>query len=60
LPRYIRFLEKRSSSFAKIFGERNLHTAKKLLTDARHREEDPDIQRVITKRIKDIDAKQDA
>jgi len=57
LPRYFRLLEKRSSNFAKIFGDRSICTAKNLLAEAKHREDDPDIQKVITKRIKDIEAK---
>ncbi len=60
LPRYLRLLERRSSNFAKIFGEKSLSVAKKLLVEARHREKDPEIQRVINKRMKDIDSKQDA
>ncbi len=59
LPQYFRILEKRSSKFAKLFGPRSLHTAKKLLEDASLNEEDPEIQTVISKRIKDIDAKAD-
>jgi hypothetical protein len=57
LPRYFRILEKRSSKFAKMFGEKSHTMAKKLLEDASNHEEDPEIQTVITKRIKDIDAK---
>jgi hypothetical protein len=57
LPRYLRVLEKRSSNFAKIFGEKSLCIAKKLLVEARHREEDPQIQKVITKRIREISVK---
>jgi hypothetical protein len=57
LPRYLRLLEKRSSNFAKIFGERSLGVAKNLLVEAKHAEEDPDVQKVISKRIKDIDRK---
>jgi hypothetical protein len=52
-------LEKRSSNFAKIFGEKSLSIAKKLLVDAKHREEDPDIQKVISRRIKEIDTRPD-
>ena len=59
LPRYFRILEKRSSKFAKLFGERSLSMARKLLVDAFHREEDPEIKTVINKRIKDIDSKQE-
>ncbi|MCW3999847.1 MAG: hypothetical protein NWE93_06380 [Candidatus Bathyarchaeota archaeon] len=59
LPRYFRILEKRSSKFAKLFGEKSLCTAKKLLVDASSQEEDPEIKKVINKRIKDIDAKHD-
>jgi hypothetical protein len=58
LPRYFRILEKRSSKFAKLFGERSLHVAKKLLVEAQQKEEDPEIQTVIKKRIKAIDAEQ--
>ena len=58
LPRYLRLLEKRSSNFAKIFGERSLCIAKNLLVEAKHFEEDPDIQKAITRRIRDIDQKQ--
>jgi hypothetical protein len=57
LPRYLRLLEKRSSNFANIFGEKSLHVAKDLLVEAKHEEEDPDIQKAISKRIKDIDRK---
>lgn len=57
LPRYLRLLEKRSSNFAKIFGERSLGVAKNLLVEAKHIEEDPAIQKVISKRIRDIDQK---
>jgi hypothetical protein len=56
LPQYLRILEKRSSNFAKIFGGKSLHVAKNLLVEAKHREEDPDIQKVISKRIKSIDS----
>ncbi|MCW3996635.1 MAG: hypothetical protein NWE98_10885 [Candidatus Bathyarchaeota archaeon] len=59
LPRYFRILEKRSSKFAKLFGEKSLCVAKKLLLDALRREDDPEIQTVINKRIKDIDTQQD-
>ena len=55
LPQYLRLLEKRSSNFAKIFGGKSLHVAKNLLVEAKHREEDPDIQKVISKRIKAIE-----
>ena len=34
LPRYLRLLEKRSSNFAKIFGEKSVGTAKKLFVEA--------------------------
>lgn len=57
LPRYLRLLEKRSSNFAKIFGERSVCVAKNLLDEAKHEEDDPDIQKVISKRIRDIDQK---
>ena len=57
LPRYLRILEKRSSNFARIFGERSLGVAKNLLVDAKHVEDDPEIQRVISRRIKEIDHK---
>ena len=56
LPRYFRILEKRSSKFAKLFGEKSLYMAKKLLVDAWHSEDDPEIKIVINKRIKDIDS----
>jgi len=58
-PKYLRLLEKRSSNFAKIFGERSLCTARNLLVEAVHREQDPDIQKVIKRRMKDIDVTQD-
>ncbi len=54
LPRYFRILEKRSSKFAKLFGEKSLSLAKKLLTDASDSEDDPEIKKVINKRIKDL------
>jgi hypothetical protein len=57
LPRYFRLLEKRSSNFANIFGEKSICQAKKLLLEAKHREKDPEIIKVIDKRIKDIDLK---
>jgi len=60
LPRYLRLLERRSSNFVKIFGEKSLCVAKKLLVEARHREKDPEIQKLINKRIKDIASEQDA
>jgi hypothetical protein len=50
-------LEKRSSNFSKIFGERSVCTAKKLLIEAKHSEDDPDIQKVITKRMREIETK---
>ena len=59
LPRYFRILEKRSSKFAKLFGEKSLCMAKKLLVDAWRSEDDPEIKTVIDKRIKDIDSKQE-
>ncbi len=59
LPRYFRILEKRSSKFAKLFGEKSLCMAKKLLVDAWHCEDDPEIKTVITKRLKDINSKQE-
>jgi hypothetical protein len=55
--RYLRLLEKRSSNFASIFGEKSLCVAKGLLVEAKDVEEDPDIQKAISKRIKDIDHK---
>ena len=57
LPRYFRILEKRSSKFAKLFGEKSLPTAKKLLVEASKQEDDPEIKTVIDKRIKDIDSR---
>jgi len=57
LPAYLRLLEKRSSNFAKIFGERSPSVAKSLLVEAKHQEKDPDIRRVIDRRIKDIEQK---
>ena len=57
LPRYFRILEKRSSKFAKLFGERSLHVARKLLVEAFRKEEDHEVRTVINKRIKAIDAK---
>jgi hypothetical protein len=59
LPRYFRILEKRSSKFAKLFGEKSHSMAKKLLVDAWHSEDDPEIRTIIKKRIKDIDSKQE-
>ncbi len=59
LPRYFRILEKRSSKFAKLFGTKSLPTARQLLVDASHQEEDPEIKTVLKKRIRDIDAKQE-
>jgi hypothetical protein len=56
LPRYFRVLEKRSSKFAKLFGEKSHFIAKKLLVEAFHKEDDPEIRQVINKRIKAIDA----
>lgn len=55
LPRYLRLLEKRSSNFARIFGEKSLCIAKNLLVDAKYAEADPEIQKVISRRIRDID-----
>jgi hypothetical protein len=59
LPQYLRLLEKRSSNFAKIFGHKSVPVAKQLLVEAKHCEEDPEIKKVINKRIKDIDLKND-
>jgi hypothetical protein len=59
LPRYFRLLEKRSSQFAKTFGPKSLCLAKRLLQEADKKEEDPQIKKVINKRIKDIDSKQE-
>ncbi len=59
LPRYFRLLEKRSSQFAKIFGSKSMCLAKKLLVEADRKEDDPQIKKVINKRIKDIDVKQE-
>ena len=59
LPRYFRLLEKRSSKFAKLFGEKTFCTAKNLLVEASHQEGDPEIQAVISKRIKEIDSKKE-
>jgi hypothetical protein len=56
LPRYLRLLERRSSNFAKIFGGKSLNVAKNLLVEAKQDEEDPQIQKVISKRIKEIDS----
>jgi hypothetical protein len=58
LPRYFRILEKRSSKFAKLFGIKSPDMAKKLLIDASRHEHDPEIQNLITKRLKAIDATQ--
>lgn len=57
LPKYLRLLEKRSSNFAKIFGDRSVRTAKNLLSEAKNYEHDPEIQKVIGKRIREIDSK---
>jgi len=51
-------LEKRSSKFAKMFGEKSLFTAKKLLVEARRHEDDPQIKTALNKRIKEIDTQQ--
>ena len=59
LPQYLRLLETRSSNFAKIFGRKSVPVAKNLLDEAKHREADPDIQRVINKRMKAIDSEPD-
>jgi hypothetical protein len=59
LPRYFRLLEKRSSKFAKLFGEKSFYVAKKLLTEAARHEDDPEIKEVINKRLKDINSKAD-
>jgi hypothetical protein len=58
LPRYFRLLEKRSSQFAKTFGPKSLALAKRLLVEADKKEDDPQIKKVINKRLKDIDSKQ--
>jgi len=55
LPRYFRLLEKRSSKFAKTFGPTSLDVAKTLLVEADKQEDDPQIKKVIGKRIKAID-----
>jgi hypothetical protein len=55
-PHYFRILEKRSSKFAKLFGEKSLCLAKKLLVDAWRSEDDPEIKTAINKRIKAIDS----
>ncbi len=60
LPRYFRVLEKRSSKFAKLFGEKSLYMAKNLLLDAKHNEGDPEIKTAINKRIKDLESKQES
>lgn len=60
LPRYLRLLEKRSSNFANIFGEKSLRIAKDLLVEAKHEEDDPEIQKALNKRIKEIDHKNGA
>jgi hypothetical protein len=57
LPQYFRILEKRSSKFANLFGEKSLCVAKKLLVEASDSEDDPEIREVISKRIKDINVK---
>lgn len=59
LRRYFRVLRKRSSKLAKLFGEKSLCTAKNLLLDAKHNEDDPEITTIINKRIKDMDSKQE-
>ena len=56
LPKYLRILEKRTSSFAKIFGGKSVHVAKNLLVEAKDEEENPEIIKVIDRRIKDIEA----
>jgi len=58
LPRYFRILEKRSSKFAKLFGPQSHDMAKKLLIDASHREDDPEIKNLIIKRLRAIEAEQ--
>jgi hypothetical protein len=58
LPRYFRMLEKRSSKFAKTFGPKSITLAKRLLVEADKKEEDPQIKKVINKRIKDLDNKE--
>ncbi|MGA2681897.1 MAG: hypothetical protein ABSF44_08875 [Candidatus Bathyarchaeia archaeon] len=45
LPRYLRLLEKRSSNFGKIFGKESISVATQLLDEAKHTEDDPDIQK---------------
>ena len=58
LPRYFRLLEKRSSQFAKTFGPKSIAIAKLLLVEADKKEEDPQIKKVINKRIKDLKNRQ--
>jgi hypothetical protein len=58
LPRYFRLLEKRSSQFAKTFGPKSLTIAKGLLLEAGKKEADPQIKKVINKRIKDLSKKE--
>ncbi len=60
LPQYFRILEKRSSKFAKLFGEKSPSVAKKLLVEASDSEYDPEIHEVINKRIKDINIKHES
>lgn len=57
LPRYLRLVEKRSSNFSKIFGEKSLRVAKNLLVEAKDVEEDQDTQKAIDKKIKAIEHK---
>lgn len=57
LPRYFRMLEKRSSKFAKTFGPKSLTLARRLLVEADKKEDDPQIKKVISKRIKDLEGK---
>jgi hypothetical protein len=59
LPRCFRLLEKRSSKFANLFGEKSFYMAKKLLTEAARREDDPEIKEVIKKRLKALASKVD-
>jgi hypothetical protein len=42
-----------------MFGEKSLAIARKLLLDAAHHEDDPEIKTVIKRRIKDLETKTD-
>jgi hypothetical protein len=57
LPQHMSSVTEDSSVFARIFKEKRIETAMKLLNDALESEDDPQIKKVIVERLRQLEPK---